>query len=61
MKLEDAIKITHDVDGRDYWYMSQWGLSIIKEAIYTIYHRVNVKKVDLERAECIQNKINRKY
>ena len=61
MKLQEAIKITKEYDGKDCWFLKQCGMPFVREAIYTIFHRKNVNRNDLERAEAIQNRILRKY
>jgi len=57
MKLENARGYLHEVHGRPLWWLKEWGLSTIKEAIYTIRHRVSATEADLEIAEDVSRKI----
>ena len=40
MRMVDANNILKEVHGRDYYYLKEWGLSTIKEAIYTVRNRM---------------------
>ena len=57
MTLKEAQGIIREVEGRSYWYLKEWGLSIIKEAIRTIRNRKSSTKVDLEYANGVSLKI----
>jgi len=57
MRLKEAQAIIREVEGRSYWYLKEWGLSIIKEAIRTIRSRKGSTKTDLEYAEEVSLKI----
>jgi len=57
MKLEEAREYLKEVQGRPLWWLKEWGLSTIKEAIYTVRHRESATKADLELAEDVSRKI----
>ena len=57
MRLVDANQILHEVDDRDYNWMKQWGLSLIREAIRTVRWRKTATKDDRIRADRIGFKI----
>lgn len=57
MKLTDARSYLRQVDGQSYSYMKAWGLSIIKEAIRTIYNRKSATDSDIAMADRIHCKI----
>ena len=57
MRLKEAQEIIREVKGRSYWYLKEWGLSIIKEAIRTIRSRKSSSKADLEYANQVSLKI----
>lgn len=42
MKLQEAQGYLEELDGKSKGYIQQWGLSIAKEAVYTVYHRIKV-------------------
>ena len=57
MKFEDARGYLKEVQGRPLWWLKEWGLSTIKEAIYTIRHRKATTEGDLELVEDVNRKI----
>lgn len=57
MKLEDARGYLKEVRGRPLWWLKEWGLSIIKEAIWTIRHRASATEEDLSLAEDVSRKL----
>ena len=57
MTLKDAQGFIREVEGRPYWYLKEWGLSIIKEVIRTIRSRKSSTKTDLEYADQVSLKI----
>jgi len=57
MILKEAQAIVREVNDKSYWYIKEWGLSIIKEAIRTIRNRKSSTKVDLEYADQVSLKI----
>ena len=61
MTLQDARGYINEVEGKSYRYLKEWGLSTIKEAIYTIWHRVSATDTDRERAERVSLEISRGY
>ena len=57
MRLEDARGYLYEVHGRGFWWLKEWGLSTIKEAIYTVRHRASATEEDLDLAEDVSRKI----
>ena len=60
MTLTEATKILKGVDGRDYGFLKDWGISTIREAIRTTRNRKSTKEEN-ERATQIEWVISRKY
>jgi len=58
MKLEEANQIIHEVHGRNYSWLKEWGLGTIKEAIRTIEARKSATAVDKQLAESVKNKLS---
>lgn len=61
MRLDDAQSIIREVSGKSYWWLEQWGLSIIKEAIRVIERRKTATDADKEHVAGIKTKIWRQY
>lgn len=57
VKLTEAQSVIREVRDHSYWWMKEWGLSIIKEAIRTIRDRQSATDTDLEHAESVSYKI----
>jgi len=57
MKLEEARQILKGVQGRSLWWLKEWGLSTIKEAIYTIRNRRSATDADMDLVEDVNRKI----
>jgi hypothetical protein len=58
MKLEEARGYLREVQGRPLWWLREWGLSTIKEAIYIIRHRKGATKADLGLVEDVSRRIH---
>lgn len=61
MKLVEAQEIVRTVSGRSYWWLKQWGLSLISEAVRTIENRKSATEADKEYAYDIRRKLWRKW
>ena len=59
MRLIDARQYLKEVDSKGYWYLKSWGLSTIRESIYTVRNRQSSTKQDLLLAENVNNVIMR--
>jgi len=59
MRLTEAQSIIREVSGKPYSWLEQWGLSIIKEAIYTIRNRKSSTEADKQLVANVQWKITR--
>jgi len=57
MTLNEAQKIIREVNDKSYWYLKEWGLSIVKEAIRTIRSRKSSTEIDLDYATVVSLKI----
>lgn len=55
MKLSNANSIINEVSGHSYSWLAGWGLSTIKEAIYTIFHRGTATQQEREEAERVEH------
>ena len=61
MRLTDAQSILKETSGKSYTWLTQWGLSLIREAIRTVHNRQSATDADIERAQDAEIKIARKY
>lgn len=61
MRLEDAQSIVQEVSGKSYWWLEQWGLSTIREAIRTIEDRKSATDANRELADDVRRKLVRKW
>lgn len=46
MKLKDAQGFVRELEGKSYWYLKEWGISTVKEAIRTIWNRKGASRLD---------------
>ena len=46
MRLQEAQEIVHELDGKPYRYLKQWGLSLAREAVRTIRYRKTATRYD---------------
>ena len=61
MKLTEAQSVIREVSGKSCSWICEWGLSIVRDAIYTIRNRKSATEVDRELADSVQWKIARKW
>jgi len=55
MTLEEANDYLAEVHGKGYAFLEQWGLSIIRESIRTVYSRKSAADDMLARAEAVES------
>lgn len=46
MRLQEAQEIIREIDGKSYSYLTQWGLSLAREAVRTIRYRKTATRED---------------
>jgi len=61
MTKEYAVTVLKEMDGRQYQYIKDWGLSTVQEAVRTLNYRKNLTREESELQERIQNKLFRKW
>ena len=61
MKKEVAIKLLKELEGKSYYYITMWGLSTARLAIWTIRNRKSSTRDERMLADEISYKIIRKW
>ena len=61
MRQADALSTLNEVEDKAYWWLKEWGLSTIKEAIRTVLDRESSTESDRQRAYAISERITIGY
>ncbi len=61
MRLQDAQEIVHELEGKSYHYLKQWGLPLAREAVRTIRDRKTAPRYDKAMAERVGRVIFWRY